>query len=57
MTGYKFNDAIESFERINTLGIRLGSQEIESARVAEKHSGFIRNHLIPFLLRAKEQGF
>jgi hypothetical protein len=57
MVGHDFNDAVESFGRINTLGIRLKKSEIESAKIAEKHATFIRDEFMPFLTHLKSLGF
>ncbi len=57
MMDHDFGDAVESFRRLNTLGVRLSTAEIESAHMAEKHAGFIRNDFIPFLDYLRRNGF
>jgi hypothetical protein len=57
MVGYGFEDAVDAFVRINSLGVRLQDADLESAGVAAKHSGFIRKRLIPFLSDLHRSGF
>jgi hypothetical protein len=57
MVEYSSKDAVLVFERINTLGVRLKKEDIQSARVAYRHSGFIADEVSPFLARLKQQGF
>lgn len=57
MINHSFNDAVIAFERINTLGVKLKKQDIESAHVAARHSGFIADEVAPFLDELKGQGF
>jgi hypothetical protein len=57
MVDHSFKDAVRAFERINTLGVRLKKEDIESANVAARHSGFIAEEVAPFLERLKHQGF
>ena len=57
MIDHRFNDAVESFTRINTLGVRLKTEDIESAQVAARHSGFVAEQVVPFLERVRQQGF
>lgn len=57
MVDHTFKDAVLAFERINTLGVRLKKEDIESANVAARHSGFIADEVAPFLKRLHEQGF
>ena len=57
MVDHSFSDAVEAFKRINTLGVRLRKEDIESAEVAAKHSGFIADEVVPFLERMRQQGF
>lgn len=57
MVDHTFRDAVNAFERINTLGVRLKKEDIESANVAARHSGFIADEVAPFLERLKRQGF
>jgi hypothetical protein len=49
MVGHAFDDAVHAFTRINTLGVRLKKEDIESAKVAARHSGFIADEVAPFL--------
>jgi len=57
MVHHSFQDAVKAFTRINTLGARLKQEDIESAQVAARHSGFIAEEVAPFLDRLKRQGF
>ncbi len=57
MVDHTFKDAVRAFERINTLGVRLKKEDIESANVAARHSGFIADEVAPFLERLRQQGF
>lgn len=57
MVDHSFNDAVDAFTRINTLGVRLKLEDIESAKVAARHSGFIADEVVPFLETLKRQGF
>ena len=57
MVDHSFKDALLAFERINTLGVRLKKEDIESAHVASRHTGFIADEVAPFLARLKQQGF
>jgi hypothetical protein len=57
MVDHSFDDAVRAFIRINTLGVRLKQEDIESAQVAARHSGFIADEVIPFLNRLRQQGF
>lgn len=57
MVDHSFKDAVLAFERINTLGVRLKRQDIESAHVASRHTGFIADEVAPFLASLKQQGF
>lgn len=57
MVDHSFKHAVEAFTRINTLGVRLKNEDIESALVASKHAGFIVDELAPFLANLKQQGF
>lgn len=56
MVDTKFEHAVSAFERINTLGVRLKQEDIESARVAAKHSGFIREEVVPYVRRLHQRG-
>jgi hypothetical protein len=57
MVDHTFDDAVRAFKRINTLGVKLKQQDIESAQVAARHSGFIADEVAPFLDGLKRQGF
>ncbi len=57
MVHHSFDHAIMAFERINTLGVRLKKEDIESAHVASRHTGFIVDEVAPFLENLKRQGF
>lgn len=57
MVDHSFNDAVRAFTRINTLGVRLKKEDIESAQVAARHSGFVADDVTPFLARLRQQGF
>lgn len=57
MVNHRFEDAVNAFTRINTLGVRLKLEDIESARVAARHAGFIADDVVPFLEKLKHQGF
>jgi hypothetical protein len=57
MVGHTFDDAVDAFTRINTLGVRLKVEDIESAKVAARHSGFIADEVVPFLESLSRQGF
>jgi hypothetical protein len=57
MVDHSFKDAVRAFERINTLGVRLKKEDIESAHVASRHTGFIADEVAPFLAKLKHQGF
>jgi hypothetical protein len=57
MIDHDFDDAVEAFTRINTLATRLKQQDIESARVAEVHSGFISDDVVPFMRSIEERGY
>lgn len=57
MVDHSFEDAVDAFTRINSLGTRLKVEDIESARVAARHSGFIADEVAPFLEKLARQGF
>ena len=57
MVDHSFSDAVLAFRRINTQGVKLKKQDIESAQVAARHSGFIADQVAPFLDDLKRQGF
>jgi hypothetical protein len=57
MIDHSFNNAVTAFQRINTLGVKLREADIESAKVAAKHTGFIASKVIPFLEEIRRDGF
>lgn len=57
MVDHSFKDAVNAFKRINTLGVRLKKEDIESADIAARHSGFIADEVTPFLNNLRQQGF
>jgi hypothetical protein len=57
MVDHSFRDAVDAFERINTLGVKLKKEDIESASIAARHSGFIADEVAPFLQKLRVQGF
>lgn len=57
MADHGFEAAVQAFSRINTLGVKLRRSDIESARVAAKHSGFIAEEVSPFLSKVRASGF
>jgi hypothetical protein len=57
MANHTFSDAVHAFERINTLGVKLKKEDIESANIAARHSGFVAEEVVPFLDKLRAQGF
>jgi len=57
MANHTFSDAVHAFERINTLGVKLKKEDIESANIAACHSGFVAEEVVPFLDKLRAQGF
>lgn len=57
MVGHSFKDAVDAFTRINSQEVRLQTADLDSAQVAAKHAGFVRNRLIPFLTDLHRRGF
>ncbi len=57
MVDHSFADAVTAFTRINTLGVRLKKEDIESAQVAARHSGLIADEVAPFLKKVRDHGF
>jgi hypothetical protein len=57
MVDHLFDDAVRAFSRINTLGVKLKAEDIESAQIAARHSGFIADEVSPFLEQLNRQGF
>lgn len=56
MVNHTFDDAVNAFTRINSLGVRLKAQDIASARVAARHAGLIANHVAPFMEQIAAKG-
>jgi hypothetical protein len=56
MVNHTFDEAVDAFTRINSLGVRLKAQDIASARVAARHSGLIANDVAPFMERLAAAG-
>lgn len=56
MVNHSFDDAVNAFTRINSLGVRLKAQDIASARVAARHTGLIANHVAPFMEQIAAKG-
>ncbi len=57
MVDHAFTDAVSAFTRINTLGVKLKREDIESAQIAARHTGFIADELGPFLQKIRQDGF
>lgn len=57
MIDHSFDEAVDAFTRINTLGVKLKTEDIQSARVAARHSGFIADEVAPFVTELRRQGF
>ena len=57
MIDHSFDEAVDAFTRINTLGVKLKREDIDSARVAARHSGFIADEVAPFVDELRRQGF
>jgi len=57
MVNHSFDAAVKAFKRINTLGVRLKQEDIESAQVAARHSGFVADRVTPFLSKLRQHGF
>ena len=56
MVDHSFDDAVDAFTRINSLGVRLKKQDIESAHVAARHSGLVADEVVPFTETLKTRG-
>ncbi len=56
MVEAKFDDAVRAFVAINTLGQKLKTEDIESAKVAARHSGFIREEVVPTMKKLHQRG-
>ncbi len=57
MIDHSFDQAVDAFTRINTLGVKLKTEDIHSARIAARHSGFIADEVAPFVADLRRQGF
>lgn len=57
MMEHSFDSAVSAFERINTQGIKLKRQDVEAAKVAAKHTGFIVDSVGPYLRELHDQGY
>lgn len=57
MIDHSFKNAVTAFQRINTLGVKLKREDIESAQVAARHTGFIADDVSPFLAELHRNGF
>ena len=57
MIDHTFAEAVEAFSRINTLGMKLKMEDLESAHVAAKHSGFIADEVAPFVSNLRQRGY
>jgi|NGEPerStandDraft_6_1074524.scaffolds.fasta_scaffold01416_5 hypothetical protein len=57
MVDHSFEDAVDAFTRINSLGVRLKKQDIESAHIAARHSGLIADEVVPFAESLVTSGF
>ncbi len=57
MLNHTFENAVSAFERINTMGVRLKKEDIDSARIAAQHSGFIAGEVVPYLEALRGEKF
>ncbi len=57
MIDHSFDEAVDAFTRINTLGVKLKTEDIHSARVAARHTGFIADEVVPFVSELRREGF
>lgn len=57
LSGHGLDEAIQAFQRINTHGMRLKSTDIEVAELTVQHSGFVKNHVQPYLDKLKNRGW
>lgn len=57
MRNHSYDEVLEAFYRINTLGMKLKTIDIENARIALKHVGFIATEIIPFIEKINKDGF
>jgi hypothetical protein len=56
MIDHTFDAAAEAFTRINSLGVRLKQQDLESAQIAARHAGFIADKVTPSVERFRAEG-
>jgi hypothetical protein len=56
MINHPFDDAVEAFTRINKLGVKLKKQDIENAKTAAQHSGFISEDVVPYMEKLDATG-
>jgi hypothetical protein len=56
MKGHSFEEAADAFKRINKQGVKLSKSDLESAAIAAKHSGFIKNAVTPFMRKLPSLG-
>jgi len=57
MDGHNYEDTIEAFKRVNTQGIRLRGDDIQSAEISFKHTGFIKKKVQPTLKMLNNKGY
>ncbi|HUC36933.1 MAG TPA: DUF262 domain-containing protein [Acidimicrobiales bacterium] len=57
MLDHSFDAAVDAFTRINSLGVRLKQQDIESAQIAARHTGLIADQVVPFMQKLETKGF
>ena len=57
MIDHSFDEAVDAFTRINRLGVKLKTEDIISARVAAKHTGFIFDEVVPFVAKLRNEGY
>lgn len=57
MVDHSFDNAVDAFTRINTLGVRLKAEDIASAKIAARHSGFVADEVAPYLKSLHQRGF
>lgn len=57
MAGHSFDNAVDAFQRINTAGMRLKAEDVQSAQIAAKHANFISQEIIPFVEWLKREGY
>lgn len=57
MEGHSFDEAVDAFQRINTMGMRLRKEDIQSAKVAARHNKFISTEVIPYADDLRGRGY